>query len=99
VNVSDDDDGTYQDGADANIMEYRNRTDSKPAPSFKEEAALSNLQYLRINDVCRLLRISKPTLWRLRRRPDFPVPTQLSDRAVGWTKTDIQDWLESRRCR
>jgi prophage regulatory protein len=56
-----------------------------------------SLQFLRIRDVCQMLRISKPTLWRLRRSPDFPVPTQLSDRAIGWSRDDIQTWLAARR--
>jgi predicted DNA-binding transcriptional regulator AlpA len=56
-----------------------------------------HLQYLRISDVCRLLRISKPTLWRLRRSPGFPIPTQLSDRAIGWSRDDIQTWVAARR--
>jgi prophage regulatory protein len=57
------------------------------------------LQFLRIRDVCQMLRISKPTLWRLRRSPDFPVPTQLSDRAIGWSRDDIQTWVAARRQR
>ena len=56
-----------------------------------------SLQFLRIGDVCRLLRISKPTLWRLRQSSDFPAPTQLSNRAIGWSRTEIQTWVESRR--
>jgi prophage regulatory protein len=72
---------------------------SNPAPSTTAEDALipSSLQYLRISDVCRLLRISKPTLWRLRQSSDFPVPTHLSDRAIGWSRDEIQTWLDARR--
>ncbi len=55
------------------------------------------LQFLRIRDVCQMRRISKPTLWRLHRSPDFPAPTQLSDRAIGWSREDIQTWVAARR--
>ena len=58
-----------------------------------------SLQFLRIRDVCQMLRISKPTLWRLRRSADFPAPTQLSDRAIGWSRDDIQTWVAARRQR
>ena len=69
-----------------------------PASTTVEDAALAaSLQYLRISDVCRLLRISKPTLWRLRQSSDFPAPTQLSDRAIGWSRTEIQTWVDARR--
>src|SRR5690348_6082630 len=53
----------------------------------KQRAERSNispdpLQYLRASDVCRLLRISKPTLWRLRRTRGFPEPTEVTDRLI-----------------
>jgi prophage regulatory protein len=69
-----------------------------PGPTTPDDAVFaSSLQYLRITDVCRLLRISKPTLWRLRQSSDFPPPTQLSDRAIGWSRTEIQTWIDTRR--
>lgn len=55
------------------------------------------LQLLRIADVCRLLRISKPTFWRMRRDPTFPAPTHISRRLVGWNALEIECWLASRR--
>lgn len=61
------------------------------------EGIPGSLQFLRIRDVCQMLRISKPTLWRLRRSPDFPMPTRLSDRAIGWSRDDIQTWVTARR--
>jgi prophage regulatory protein len=71
---------------------------STGGPRMADDAALaSSLQYLRISDVCRLLRISKPTLWRLRQSSDFPAPTHLSDRAIGWSRDEIQTWIDARR--
>jgi predicted DNA-binding transcriptional regulator AlpA len=71
-----------------------------PASTTVEDAALAaSLQYLRISDVCRLLRISKPTLWRLRQSSDFPAPTHLSDRVIGWSRDEIQKWIAARRRR
>ncbi|MGH8227819.1 MAG: helix-turn-helix transcriptional regulator [Steroidobacteraceae bacterium] len=57
----------------------------------------ASLQLLRIEDVCRLLRISKPTFWRLRRRADFPEPTAITDRVIGWPQREIEAWLRQRR--
>jgi prophage regulatory protein len=68
-----------------------------PAVARDEARIPGSLQFLRIRDVCQMLRISKPTLWRLRRSPDFPAPTQLSDRAIGWSRDDIQTWVAARR--
>lgn len=55
------------------------------------------LQLLRIADICRLLRISKPTFWRMRRNPEFPRPAELSIGVVAWYASDIQDWIDKRR--
>ena len=52
---------------------------------------------LRIADICRWLRISKPTFWRLRRQTDFPSPVAISDRVLGWPREEIQTWLDARR--
>ena len=68
-----------------------------PDVALDEARIPGSLQFLRIRDVCQMLRISKPTLWRLRRSPDFPAPTQLSDRAIGWSRDDIQTWVAARR--
>lgn len=57
----------------------------------------SPLQLLRIADICRLLRISKPTFWRMRKDPSFPSPTHMSRRLVGWNALEIECWLASRR--
>ena len=66
--------------------------ETQPAP----EQILDSLQLLRVSDVCRLLRISKPTLWRLRRTSDFPQATELTERVIAWRKSDVESWLRSR---
>jgi len=43
------------------------------------------------------LGISHTTLWRLRRSGDFPQPTQLSSRRIGWRQDEVERYLESRR--
>jgi len=55
-----------------------------------------SLQFIRTSELCELLRISKPTLWRLRRRRDFPQPTGMTDRVVAWRRADIEHWLRTR---
>jgi predicted DNA-binding transcriptional regulator AlpA len=53
-------------------------------------------QLLRVSDVCRLLKISKPTFWRLRRAGHFPAPTELTDRVIVWRLAEIESWLAAR---
>lgn len=54
-----------------------------------ETRETDGLQLLRAADLCKLLRISKPTLWRLRRRKGFPQPTGVTDRVVAWRRCDV----------
>jgi predicted DNA-binding transcriptional regulator AlpA len=60
------------------------------------EEAIDALQLLTVTDVCKLLRISKPTLWRLRRSGNFPDPTTVTERIFGWRRSEIDAWLASR---
>ena len=57
------------------------------------------LQLLRTQDVCALLRISKPTLWRWRRTADFPQAYELGPLCVAWRRAEIEGWLQQRRRR
>jgi predicted DNA-binding transcriptional regulator AlpA len=58
--------------------------------------AMDALQLLTVTDVCKLLRLSKPTLWRLRRSGNFPDPTTVTERIFGWRRFEIDAWLASR---
>ncbi|MDE0133136.1 MAG: AlpA family phage regulatory protein [bacterium] len=43
--------------------------------------------------------LSRTTLWRLRRTGEFPAPVRLggdASRAVGWLRSDIEEWILSR---
>lgn len=59
-------------------------------------AMIDALQFLRINDMCRLRRISKPTLWRLRQTHEFPEPTEVTDRLIAWRRSEVEAWLRTR---
>jgi predicted DNA-binding transcriptional regulator AlpA len=75
------------------VLERRSR-----ARRSQESAELLTdpLQFLRTRDVCRLLGISKPTLWRLRRANAFPEPTELTNRVIGWRRSELEEWLSTR---
>ena len=66
-------------------------------PKAIRDVPAANLQLLRINDVCQLLRISKPTLWRMRRAHMFPEPTDVTGRVIAWRKAELQAWLIARQ--
>ena len=53
-------------------------------------------QILRIADLEAQLRLSRTTIWRLRRAGEMPQPIRLSANAVGWPAHVIDRWLDDR---
>ena len=51
---------------------------------------------IRLPAVKGLLGVSAATIWRMRRRGDFPAPIQVSPGAVAWRETEIIAWIEAR---
>lgn len=40
--------------------------------------------------------VSRPTLWRMWRKGDFPKPISISPGRVGWLKSEVDAWKASR---
>jgi len=40
--------------------------------------------------------LSRPTLWRMVRRGDFPPSVSISPGRVAWPETAINDWIAAR---
>ena len=53
-------------------------------------------QVLRFPDVRARVCLSKPTVYRMIARGEFPRPIKLTTRAVAWRVADIDQWLASR---
>lgn len=60
---------------------------------------MKNLQIIRPSELCKLLGVSPSTLHRMEKRNELPVRVEISERAVGWLRTDIEDWLESKKAK
>lgn len=56
-----------------------------------------NERILRIDDVVELTGISRSMIYKLQSASDFPSSIQLSERAVGWRRADVVQWLERKR--
>lgn len=52
---------------------------------------------LRWPDVARLVRISRATVDRAEKAGTFPRRQQLTDYAVGWRASDVQQWIAGKR--
>ena len=47
-------------------------------------------------EVLKRLSLSTSTLWRMRRRNEFPPPIQISPNRVGWLESVVSGWIENR---
>lgn len=53
-------------------------------------------QILRKPEVMSLIRMKNTWLYEAIKSGDFPAPIRLGKRAVGWRRSDIDEWLASR---
>ncbi|HXG89893.1 MAG TPA: AlpA family phage regulatory protein [Vicinamibacterales bacterium] len=51
---------------------------------------------LAMADVCAIVTVSEATLWRMRRRHEFPTPIQISPGRIGWLRSTVDQWLATR---
>ena len=51
---------------------------------------------LRLPEVMRLPGLGRSTIYRLLAAGQFPSPVQLSVRAVGWRRSDVDHWTAER---
>lgn len=53
------------------------------------------MKIIRTKELSEMLSISRSTIYRLRRKGDFPEPIQLKTKIIGWEVKSIEGWLES----
>lgn len=47
-------------------------------------------------EVCQAVGLSRTSIWRLEVRGDFPRRRQLSPQRVGWLRSEVEEWVNSR---
>jgi prophage regulatory protein len=52
--------------------------------------------FLRMWAVTRMTGLGRSTIYRLVAEDKFPSPVRLGTRAVGWRRTDLEQWSEAR---
>ena len=53
-------------------------------------------RYLRPGEICQLLKIKRPTLWRWRQKGQFPEAQLLGPGSIGWLESVVREWQASR---
>lgn len=65
---------------------------ASPVPVNELQAA----EFLRLPSVVRRTGLARSTIYRLIALRKFPSPVKLAGRAVGWRRTDLDQWSEAR---
>ncbi|OWK27544.1 helix-turn-helix transcriptional regulator [Sphingomonas dokdonensis] len=68
----------------------------KVAEAKREGSPARAGRFLRLPDVIATTGLSRPTIYRLIAKRDFPEQHQLTRRSVGWWESDIENWLRNR---
>jgi prophage regulatory protein len=66
-----------------------------PNTSFRIEEPVRSTELLRLPAVVRQTGLSRSTIYRLMATRDFPLPVKLAGRAVGWRRSDVEQWSDS----
>lgn len=82
--------------SDAEIVAELARRLGRPVVSATPTATPTTAPaMLTVKAVALRLQISTATLWRMRRRGQFPTPVTVGKRAPRWSETDVIDWEKS----
>ena len=66
--------------------------------SRRETQAIELDRVIRSREIVAITGLSATTIWRREKAGDFPRRRQISPGAVGWLASEVQAWLEGRRC-
>jgi predicted DNA-binding transcriptional regulator AlpA len=72
----------------------------KPLPLLESEVASGNkakYDVVRNKQLRQLTGLSNTTIWRLEREGAFPARIRLSQKSVGWRRSEIETWLATRQ--
>ena len=53
-------------------------------------------ELLRFKAVHQAVGLSRTTIWRLEKDGKFPARRKLSSNSVGWLRSSIEEWIQSR---
>jgi predicted DNA-binding transcriptional regulator AlpA len=63
----------------------------------KSRASTTESDFLNIDDVVKILPVSKPTLYRMIKKNEFPKPIKLTATARGslWVRSEVNSFIEA----
>ncbi len=52
---------------------------------------------IKLDEVVRITGLSASTIWRMEKTGFFPSRIQISQRSVGWSEADVEEWIQNLR--
>lgn len=52
---------------------------------------------IRPGELAEMLSVSTVTVWRMEKKGELPSRFKISNRAVGWLRSDIEEWLAEKK--
>ena len=87
-----------QDELEAIKKEISNCITAKPKTrNVTSDKNKPKSRIIRPKELSNMLSISIPTLYRMKDEGELPPKVMVSSRAVGWLRSDIEEWLISRK--
>ncbi len=54
------------------------------------------MRIIKLKEVMSMTGLGRSTLYKLQAEGLFPQSVEISERAVGWVMSEVQDWIQSR---
>ena len=58
------------------------------------QGLLETEEHLTIEELCRIVKVSRPTIYKMVRSQQMPPPIKLANRAIRWPTAEIREWLK-----
>lgn len=65
--------------------------------STQTQTSASHREIIRPKELSEMLGLSIPTIYRMYNEGQLPPKIKISSRAVGWLRSDIEEWLLQRK--
>lgn len=78
------------------LLEYLLQQVSSPVQSQQKTQSQPQEKILRIEEVTKLVGLSRSTIWRMETKGTFPARVPLGARSVGWRNIEIEEWIANR---
>jgi len=73
------------------LQQVTNSVQSKQIPQNQPKEKI-----LRIEEVTKMVGLSRSTIWRMETKGTFPARVPLGTRSVGWRSIEIEEWITKR---